>query len=70
MREDLGLGLGFCCFCWFLDFIRYDDMIGIFDDGLPWRLLDLGNWDSLVGLLGWCLVIGFFGLNWVFGFFA
>jgi hypothetical protein len=34
-------------------------MIGIFDDGLPWRLWDLGIWDSLVGLLGWCLVIGF-----------
>ena len=43
MRGNLGLGLGFCYFLCFLDFIRYDDMIGFLDDGLPWRPLDLGD---------------------------
>jgi hypothetical protein len=56
----------------FLVFIRYDDMIGFFDDGLPWRPLDLGD---LVDL-GFPCIIGlvfgyrFSGLSWLFGFFA
>ena len=51
-----------------LDFIRYDDMIGFFDDGLPWRPLALGDLGFPCWIIGLVFGYRFSGLSWLFGF--